>query len=369
MKKTVLALMAALTLAWAPAVYAADNGTEFGIEDDLTVLGAGGNVADPDAEIKGFTLLGSKGSNQTVNIPEGPGSMFVAGHVQVSSGMYVAGASTFSAGAFFTGVSSFSSAANIHIAGGTANQVLKKIEGAGMFWANDSVGLDGTSMGDPRYLQMPNAGETALVNSLLIQDVDNGGITLQAGSSMTVTGAMALVGNLNINETKFSVVAANGNTGVGGTLGVAGDLAVATNKFTVTALNGNTAVAGTMGVAGDLAVATNKFVVTAANGNTAIAGDLAIATNKFTVTAADGNTAVAGTLGVTGAATLTDNLTVNGNAQLGNARTDTHAVNTVVEAGTALKVAGGDVSGNYVAKFYSGDPATATNLAAWIKKK
>ena len=36
------------------SAYAVDNGTEFGIEDDLTVLGNGGNIADPDVEIKGF---------------------------------------------------------------------------------------------------------------------------------------------------------------------------------------------------------------------------------------------------------------------------------------------------------------------------
>ncbi|MBI4801029.1 MAG: hypothetical protein HY796_00735 [Elusimicrobia bacterium] len=36
MKKIVIGLLAALALSWASAVYAADNGTEFGIEDDLT---------------------------------------------------------------------------------------------------------------------------------------------------------------------------------------------------------------------------------------------------------------------------------------------------------------------------------------------
>ncbi|MCK5358018.1 MAG: hypothetical protein KAJ48_06445, partial [Elusimicrobiales bacterium] len=37
----------------------ADNNTEFGIEDDLTVLGNTGDIADPDVEIAGFTVFGT----------------------------------------------------------------------------------------------------------------------------------------------------------------------------------------------------------------------------------------------------------------------------------------------------------------------
>jgi hypothetical protein len=58
-----------------------------------------------------------------------------------------------------------------------------------------------------------------------------------------------------------------------------------------------------------------------------------------------------------------------GNAQLGNATTDIHGVNTAPESGVALKIAGEVGTAKYVAKFYSGDPSVGTNLAAWIRRK
>ena len=68
-------------------------------------------------------------------------------------------------------------------------------------------------------------------------------------------------------------------------------------------------------------------------------------------------------------ATFVSSVTVKNDTQFGDATTEDHAINTVVEDGVALKVAGEGVAGKYVAKFYSGDPAVAANLAAWIKKK
>lgn len=331
MKKIAIALMTVFTLSLASVAYAADNGTEFGIEDDLTVLGTGGTQADPDVDVKGFSVFGSTQSAQALSIPVAPGNIFVNGYVQVSSGLYVVGGSTFAAGgAYFTGVSSFSNVANIHIAGGTANQVLKKVAGGGMVWANDSVGLDAASMGDPRYLQMPNAGETALENSSLRQDDGQTSITLMNSSSMTVTGAFGVRGASRLD----GAVTLSTNTSIAGALTLYDNLSVSSNAV----------VAGTLGVTGASSLST--------------LGTSGLATlNSASVTT---------TLGVTGAATLSNNLTVNGNAKLGDAVTDIHGVNMNPEADVALAVNGDGTaaSGKYAAKFYSGG-----SLAAWIKKK
>lgn len=165
---------------------------------------------------------------------------------------------TFSAGgAYFTGVSSFSNAANIHIAGGAANQVLKKVAGGGMVWANDTdTGV--TVLGSVRRLQMVNNTGDGLIDSAFLQNAGDTNITMVATSSMTVLGAF----------------------------------------------------------------------------------------------------------GAGGAATLGNTLSVADNTQLGNATSDTHAINKAAEAGVALAVDSGGASGNYAAKFYSGG-----SLAAWIKKK
>jgi len=53
MKRIVTGLLMAMALLWAPAVYAADNSTEFGVADDLTVLGGDGTATllDPDVAV------------------------------------------------------------------------------------------------------------------------------------------------------------------------------------------------------------------------------------------------------------------------------------------------------------------------------
>ncbi|HAT71641.1 MAG TPA: hypothetical protein DCS63_02365 [Elusimicrobia bacterium] len=96
MKKTIsLTLLLLCALVAAPTLRAADNGTEFFLEDDLTVYGAQGTQTDPDVEIKGFSVYGATQTAPALQIPVGPGNIFVNGYVQVSSGMYVAGNSTF----------------------------------------------------------------------------------------------------------------------------------------------------------------------------------------------------------------------------------------------------------------------------------
>ncbi|OGR41911.1 MAG: hypothetical protein A2X35_11420 [Elusimicrobia bacterium GWA2_61_42] len=140
-KKLTPILAALLALSFLPRLYAADNGTEVYMEDDLTTYGSQGTALDPDVEIKGFTVFGATQSAPALQIPAAPGNVMVNGYMQVSSGMYVAAGSTFTQ-AYFTGISSFSNVGNLYFAGGAANQVLVKVAGAGMVWSNlgDNLG-------------------------------------------------------------------------------------------------------------------------------------------------------------------------------------------------------------------------------------
>lgn len=108
----------------------------------------------------------------------------------------------------------------------------------------------------------------------------------------------------------------------------------------------------------------------------AISGQLVV----YGTSTLTGNTGVGGTLdsvglvtaqaglAVTGGnAAITNNLTANGSAQLGNdATVDIHGINQAPEANVALSVKGDGTaaSDKYVAKFYSG-----ANLSAWIRTK
>lgn len=291
MNRIVTALLAVVLLAWAPAAYAADNGTEFGIEDDLTVLGTEGTAADPDVEIKGFSVFGS--TQASYLIPVEAGNVVLNGEVQVSSGLYTAGSSTFTQRVEIQGYGVLKSTVqflgntgtltNLYFDNAAANQgkVLKASANGFLTWEADNSGL--TQIGSPYRLQMVNATSDGLINSLFLQNTGETNITMISGSSLTVTGAFEASG-----AAKF----------------------------------GSTVQAAAM--------------VTAQNGLEVTAGD----------------------------ASVTNNLTVGGNAQLGNEVGDTHGVNRAPELGVALSVDSDGTSGRYAAKFYSGG-----SLAAWIKKK
>ncbi|MDA8131643.1 MAG: hypothetical protein M0011_09095 [Elusimicrobia bacterium] len=308
MKKATKVIIALVCVAAAGRLaQAADNGTEFGVEDDLTVLGTGGTALDPDLEVKGFTVFGSTQSAPALGIPVAPGNIFANGYVQVSSGMYVAGSSTFTQAVELQGYGVLKSTVqfmnnagaltNLYFDNGAANagKVLKASANGFLTWETDNTGL--ASLGSPYRLQMVNAAGTGLVDSQFIQNAGATNITMVSGSSMTILG--------------------DGTDG----LGVNGAA-----KFT-----GNVNLGD---AAGDAITAVGAL--TAQNGLSVTGGNAAV----------------------------TNDLTVNGNAQLGNAVTDTHAMNRAVEAGVALSVDSVGTSGNYAAKFYSGG-----SLAAWIKKK
>ncbi len=306
--KIVVAAAALFALALSPAAYAADNGTEFGIEDDLTVLGAGGTEVDPDMEVKGFAVFGATQAAPALGIPVAPGNIFANGYVQVSSGMYVAGSSTFTQRVELQGygvlkstvqfLDNTGSLTNLYFDNAAANsgKVLKASANGFLTWEADQNTV--MTFASPLRLQMVNVADNNLVDSLFLQNAEAGtNITMVSGSSMTILG--------------------DGNDGLG--------------VYGAAKLNGNVTLGD---AAGDAITAVGA--VTAQNGVSVTGGDV----------------------------TATNNLTVNANARFGDALTDTHGINTAPEAGTALKVDSAGASGNYAAKFYSGGA-----LAAWIKKK
>lgn len=321
MNRTVTALLAVVLLAWAPAAYAADNGTEFGIEDDLTVLGTEGTQADPDVEIRGFSLFGSS-AGVTMQIPAEPGNVLFGGEVQVSSGIYVTGSSTFTQRVEVQGygvlkstvqfLNNTGSLTNMYFDNGAANagKVLKAGADGFVTWEADQNTV--MTFATPLRLQMVNAADDNLMDSLFLQNAEAGtNITMVSGSSMTILG--------------------DGTNG----LGVSG----------ATKLNGDTSILGA-----------NTFTV--GTGLSSLGGALNVA----------GDADLSAKLNVDLAATFVSSVTALGSVQLGDlAGTDEVAINMATgdaRADAALAVAGGGATGNYAAKFYSG-----ADLAAWIKKK
>ena len=149
------------------------------------------------------------------------------------------------------------------------------------------------------------------------------------GGALNVTGATTLTGNLavpgNLAVTGTSTL--TGATAVTSTLGVTGNFAVNTNKLTVAASSGNTVIAGTLGVTGATTLAT--VGASTANISTLNVSGLTTLAELDNLGDAD----VGGTLDVVGLTTLAGltlagDLAANGNTTLGNAGTDTLAINS-----------------------------------------
>ncbi len=171
-------------------LYAADSGVEFGLADDLSVMGTGGDVLDPDTEIKGFTVFGATQAAYP-GASAGPGNVVVNGYLAVSSGPYFAGSST------------FTSASGIYITGGNDNEVLAKNGANGpLKWT--AVSALGDNLG--------NHTATTTLNMATFNMVNVGSITANAAittySSMTVAGNAFSVGG-------STLVVKDGNVGIG----------------------------------------------------------------------------------------------------------------------------------------------------------
>lgn len=362
--KVAMGLLAAIVLPWTAAFCAGHGGTEFGINDDLTVFGAAGNSTDdPDVEIKGFTVFGSTEADHALDIPKGPGNIYVNGYVQVSSGMYISGSSTFAARV------SLPDPGNIFVVSGNPGEVLKKQADGSMGWGPDNDGGGGALTGLPlRLLVISNTG-VGIVPSLFLQNSDAGtNITMVAGSSMTilgdgtdglgVTGAVRVDGDLNVNGDV--VMQGAGRVVIPGLPAAGTDAA---NKDYVDFKTSQSGPWGRNDPAGAV------FLSTAAD---SVGIGLASPAAKLHISsagAAPGDMLVIISSGPAAAqrifmADAAGSIFIKGNTQQGAASASFHGVNMAPAAGTALSVAGEDVSGDYAAKFYSGG-----SLAVWIKRK
>jgi hypothetical protein len=107
--------------------------TEMGVEHDFSVYGVGGTAADPNVEIKGFTVFGSTQAAYGGGVI-GPGNVVVNGVLAVSSGAY------------FVGNSTFTGAGNIFINDGSAGQLLRRHALGYLEWTD--LSSSGDNLGD-----------------------------------------------------------------------------------------------------------------------------------------------------------------------------------------------------------------------------
>ncbi|MDO8804091.1 MAG: hypothetical protein Q7R35_06655 [Elusimicrobiota bacterium] len=306
-KKIVTGLLAAMALSGASAAYAADNGTEFGIEDDLTVLGSTGTWADPDVELRGFTVFGPLAGPQVITSTNG--NVAIRGNLQVDATSYfgssvtIAGQAIIGSSLNVSGYGVFQSTVvmgegNLKYGAGAAGQVMKSAGDGFVFWGTDNSG----SVGGGAY-RMPiwdNTGNAFVSSPFLGNSNTPTNITMLSGSSLTINGPFESTGPVKLGN--------------------------------ATAGLGDVTIAGVAGIGGALNVT----------------GD------------ADLNAR----LNVDSFSTFVASMTAQGDTQLGDNITDAHGINKVAEAGVALSVDGTGTGGDYVAKFYSNN-----SLAAWIKKK
>jgi uncharacterized cupin superfamily protein len=373
-----IAAFAIILAAGAPAF--ADNDTEFGIEDDLTVLGTSGGAADPDLEVKGFTVFGATQAAPLLQIPAAPGNIFANGYVQISSGLYVAGPSTFTAYSEFQSTVTILNG-NLRYGTGVAGKVMKSNGDGFVYWADDETGLAALT-GTAYRIRMENAAGNSIVDSRLLQNALSTNITLTDNSSMTVTGAMGVGGDMAVGSTITvagysifqSTVEFLNNTGAltnlyfnNGAANAGKVLKAASDGFLYWGTDNDSVLGmGTayrlqmVNAAGD-ALENSAFLQNSAGSNITMVAGSSLTVNELM---AQGDAELLAKLSVLGASTFVSSMTARGNTQFGDSTADIHALNMAPETGVGLSVNSSGTGGNYAAKFYSGG-----SLAAWIKKK
>ena len=230
----------------------ADPGLELGVEDDLTVFGAGGTGPDPDTGIKGFTIFGS--TNVLTHISTAPGNVIINGVLEVSSDVYIVGYSSASkyygdgsaltnlpagpgdnlgdhtaaralnmAGKAVDGASSMT----ITGTGVSGSDPLFKVAGSTLVVLNNgSVGIGTTGAGYPLVVQTNGTGAT--VNSNIVARLQANGAgyasTLQFSDNVTYAASISMInGDFNFLVPGFGIVpsmvvkATSGNIGIGTT--------------------------------------------------------------------------------------------------------------------------------------------------------
>ncbi|HBE87559.1 MAG TPA: hypothetical protein DDW67_00250 [Elusimicrobia bacterium] len=207
---------AVLALCGLPAL-AVDNGTEFFMEDDLSVFGTGGTQTDPDVEIKGFTVFGSTQIVPALNIPAAPGNIFINGHVQISSGLYVVGGAT------------FTSVQNLFFGDGTTGNLMMKDSDGSLTWVD--VSAVGDNLGNHTATQALKMGSFAVNTSSSVSAAYyqvNGSTVLAVPGTFNIfagleAGQENTSGQMNTfvgQGAGFSNTTGSGNTYVGSNAGL-----------------------------------------------------------------------------------------------------------------------------------------------------
>ena len=141
-------------------------------------------------------------------------------------------------------------------------------------------------------------GASSAANSFAVGDGTDGiRLFRNAANDVRIT-------TLSGDSANLTIAPDGGATTITGTLALSGNLAIASNKFTVAATSGNTVVAGTLGITG----ATTAAAITADSLTGTAAGDFAVAAPSGQKLSLD-----AGTTGTTDIAT-----TSTGNVTIGN---------------------------------------------------
>jgi len=216
------------------------------------------------------------------------------------------------------------------------------------------IGFFGWDDSASRFSVYHNATNSSEVFSGTRSGIDAGSIKLfdttpatNASSGALIVGGGASVGlDLYVGDDLVVTDAGSfgGNVDITGTLDVTNDFAVNNNKFTVANATGNTSVAGTLGVSG-ISTLSSSVNITGAGSNLTVSGtgtilgDFDINSTKFTVAAASGNTVVDGTLDVNGATNVTNTFGVTGN--ITNTSTTQAGVTGTFANDGALRLSGG----------------------------
>ena len=79
--KRLLLMTALFSIVLVPRALAADAGVEFGVEDDLTVKGTGGNETDADLKVYGYSAFGNGAGAQKVIT--GRGNVYLQNNLEI----------------------------------------------------------------------------------------------------------------------------------------------------------------------------------------------------------------------------------------------------------------------------------------------